>query len=42
MRPLKEGKEYNPINKYSQVNKLITEILCNRGNFCYCDIPGYK
>lgn len=45
MKPLKEGKEYNPstsINKYSQVNKLITEILCNRGNFCYCDIPGYK
>jgi len=37
---LKEGKihqTYNP--KYDDVNKLITEILCNRIGYCECDLP---
>lgn len=37
MRLLKENKEYNLLNKYSKVNKIITEIICNRTNFCMCD-----
>jgi hypothetical protein len=28
----------NP-NKYSNVNSIITEILCNRAGFCLCELP---
>lgn len=31
---LKEGKEYQNINKYSKVNSLITEIICNQIGVC--------
>jgi hypothetical protein len=31
---LKEGKEYHNYNKYNNVNKLITEIICNQTGVC--------
>lgn len=44
MRPLKEGKEYNIIteNPYNKVNNIITEILCNRTNYCDCEFVYNK
>lgn len=38
-KTINESKEYNPklISKYSKVNKIITEIICNRTNYCPCD-----
>jgi hypothetical protein len=41
---LKESVNYNkPLaaSKYGKVNGLITEILCNRAGFCYCELPNY-
>ncbi len=41
MKPtMNEGVIYNNANlsKYFKVNALITEILCERGNFCQCDL----
>ena len=31
---LREGKEYQNTNKYSEVNKLITEIICSQTGVC--------
>lgn len=42
MKPtmIKEGREFiNYTNKYDNINKLITEILCNRIGYCSCDLP---
>jgi hypothetical protein len=39
--PLQEGRIMTKTHKYSQVNSLITEILCNRAGFCNCDLPGF-
>lgn len=46
MRPvtgnsLKESVEYNNY-KYSNVNKLLTEIICNRTNYCTCELDYLK
>jgi hypothetical protein len=51
MRPIKNNsinESFNPsLNttyKYSRVNTIITEILCNRMGYCPCDLPtpNYK
>jgi hypothetical protein len=45
---LKEGRMFNqsaPVvksQKYSNVNNLITEILCNRAGFCYCEADAFS
>ena len=31
---LREGKEYQSTNKYSEINKLITEIICSQTGVC--------
>lgn len=41
MRPinqLNEGIEFRTQNKYTKVNSIITEILCNRVGYCECDM----
>lgn len=42
MKSLKEGKEHqnNNYNPYSKVNNIITEIICNRTNYCPCDFDA--
>ncbi len=47
MRPvvgnsLKEGKEYIAQSKYEDINRIITEIICNRAGYCPCDLPSPK
>lgn len=43
MRPIKEGKEYvNNYSKYTKINSVITEILCNRMGYCNCEFEGFE
>lgn len=39
---LRENKEYNQIDRYSKINNIITEILCNRMGYCDCDLPVHR
>jgi hypothetical protein len=44
VRPLKEGKEFSPRvktqSKYSNINNIITEIICNRVGYCPCELDN--
>lgn len=38
-----ESKDYKvKINKYENINKIITEIICNRTGYCVCEFDGLK
>lgn len=43
MEVMKESLNYEHINeKLTNINDIITEILCNRAGFCSCDLPDNK
>lgn len=44
-KSLRESKNYQivqPQPKYNKVNALVTDILCNRAGFCYCEFDGFS
>jgi len=45
LRPktINENKDYTlKVNKYENINKIITEILCNRMGFCSCEFEEFE